>query len=163
MDLICDRIIQRLREDRHRDMVRVSLGFTAATGYGTFPEASDSAVRFQHEVEFWPTYPCDGGDGGYVIAVRGVRFRPNRDLVRTLVRAWLEEIVGAACGEGGDARKRVACRVDIDAATSDARSVYHSCVRFEYAGAHARNKRAVNRVVETVMRIKGMCESMAGE
>lgn len=155
MDLICDRIIRLLREDRARDAVRVHLALRTSYRSGKYAEEEPDQVVCRHDIEFEPTYPCDGASGS-VISVSGVRFRPDRAVVKTFVTTWLQELAD----ESGESEGRIPCVAELQALAGD-RRIYQNRIRFEYCRHSGRNKKAVNRMVETLMQVKGLCESLA--
>lgn len=154
MDLICDRVIRQLREDRKRDSIRVQLTLRSAYRPGRFATEVPDKVECNHEIEFKPTYPCDGV-GGAVISVCGVRFRPDRSVIKTLASAWLEELAERS----GEDQGRMSCVLELRA-VAGAQDLYNNRVRFEYDSRSGKNKKAMNRMVEALMQIKGLCENM---
>ena len=154
MDLICDRIIRQLRDDRERDSVQVHVTLRTSYRPGRFSLEQPDKIECNHEIEFKPMYPCDGV-GGSVISVSGVRFRPDREVVKTFVTTWLEELAE----ESGEDEGRMSCVLELQALAGD-QSIYKNRIRFEYCRQSGKNKKAVNRMVETLMHIKGLCENM---
>ena len=110
-------------------------------------------IECKRRLEFKPTYPCDGEEG-FVLSVSGVEFRPGRDVVKALVTAWVDELAD----ESGDDR-RMSCVLEVCASAGE-RRIYKNRVKFDYCKHSGKNKKAINRLVETFMHIKGLCESM---
>ena len=153
MDLICDRIIQLIREGRERDSVRVVLDLKTPHRPGRFAAVEPAKAECRHCMEFKPAYPGDEGRG-FFLTVSGVRFRPTREVIKALVVAWLDELAE----ESGD-DDRMSCALELSAWKGD-RRIYNNRVKFDYCRRRARNKKAVNRLVEALMHVKGLCENM---
>lgn len=153
MDLICDRIIQQLKDDRQRDSVHVDLILKTPYRPEKFAVEEPEKIECHHYLEFKPTYPCDGEEG-FILSVSGVQFRPNREVVKAFVTSWLDELAD----ESGD-DDRMSCVLELSASAGEQR-IYKNRVKFDYCRYSGKNKKAVNRLIETFMHIKGLCENM---
>eukprot|EP00873_Tetraselmis_striata_P043835 jgi/Tetstr1/464099/TSEL_008904.t1 len=153
MDLLCDRIIRQLRDDRDQGSVQVKLKLRTSHRSGKFAIEDPDKTECDHEILFQPGYPCDGATGA-VLSVSGVRFRPNRHVVKTFVTAWLGELAELSGEED-----RIRGVMDVQALSGES-SIYKSRVRFDYCRLSGKNKKAVNRIAEALMHIKGLCDSM---
>lgn len=158
MDLICDKIIKQLQEDRKRDTVSVSLKLRAPVGRGSRFYVTDptEVTERLHVVEFAPSFPCEGSDDAYTMTVCGAEFLPRRDVIKTFVTTWLRDL-GASHGPD---TSRLPCGFELTARIGK-NTVYRTSTRFEYAN-EGRNKKAINRVVESLMQVKGLCANTAG-
>ena len=156
MDLICDRVIRRLLEDIRRDTVRVVITFRTSSLAPRFAAVEPIDLVRVHEVEFGPRYPrCWAG--GTVLSVSGVCFLPTRPVLKTLVTGWLDELAAASGREEG----RMRCLMHLEAACGE-RRIHASRGGFDYFPGSGRNKKAVNRSVEALMRVKGLCDGLVG-
>lgn len=147
---ICDLILERLESDRERDTVDVRVVFSRP-----LDDAADDAYDTQYSFSFVPVYACERriSADNFVLSMSGIHYRPSRDVVKTFVSSWVD-----AVSDTSRARTKVSCEVSATAARGGGR-IYGSKVRFDCGRSSVR--RAVNRVVETVMRIKGLVSAMA--
>jgi hypothetical protein len=155
MDLICDRVIRQLLEDIRRETVRVVITIRTSILAARFAEVDPNDLVRVHEVEFGPRYPRSW-TGGTVLSVSGVCFRPSRPILKTLVTGWLDQLAA----ESGREEGRMHCVLDLEAACGE-RKIYEIRGGFDYfPGSAGRNKKAVNRLVEALLRVKGLCDSL---
>lgn len=149
MDLVCDIILRKIESDRARGAVEVRVSFAA--------RASDSCAEHdlsaQHVLTLSQSFPrCEGADD-CVISVSGIEYLPTRDIVKTFVASWVEDLYFRT-------GKRTKCVANV-CATADGRNVYQRTMRFELWETPKKNKRAINRITESVMNAKGLFCSMA--
>lgn len=142
---ICDLILQRLDSDRERDTVDVRIVFRRNT----------DAEETEYNFSFVPVYACERriSADNFVLSMSGIHYRPSRDVVKTFVSSWVD-----AVSDTSGARTEVSCELSATAARGGGR-IYRSTARFDCGRSSIR--RGINRVVETVMRIKGLVSAMA--
>lgn len=157
MDFICDRILQQLESDRQREVVDVKMVFTSPpTPKDRFqmPHCDSKKLETEYRISFIPVFPCDFIDENFIVSISGISFRPNRDIIKTFVSSWVNNLADSASDD------RIKCASEISA-VAKSECIYQRTVKFDFCKQGNKNRRAINRLVESVMHVKGLCNGMA--
>nr|WRJ69753.1 hypothetical protein TetV2_00304 [Oceanusvirus sp.] len=154
MDLICDRILRQLENDKKRETVEVQVALRSIPD-DVINKLVDARTTTTHSIEFNPVYIKDAHDDcPYILSVSGVRFFPKKEVVKSFVSFWLDDMAALSRDN------KLNCEMKLTAKTGDT-DIYNNNLRFQYFPEHCtKNRRAINRVVERVMHVKGLCENM---
>ena len=177
MDLICDRVLSILADDRKREAIVVNVDFAA-------PRKTRASIRNHHPspmavmpstlvnitktFSFEPVFECDRDpriDVRYVISAEGVRYFPKQDVVQAMVSTWLDEVSEAGREISiGSAETEVIIRAFVGSSTPGAAvgglrpTIYKKrlSLQCEFSG-YGGNKKMVNRITQELLRVKNMC------
>ena len=168
MDLISQRVLELLQEQRQSETIRVTAVFSQATLARTVPFSSSPPrstpgahpCALTRSLDLVPVYPCDGivdqepGRRAFIIEVNGVSFYPKLDVVFSLVQTWMDEFLDHVRGAVNTGAK---CEVT---GHSSGHSVYTKRIAFDYSDNAAKTRKNVNRIVQEIMRVKSLGQNM---
>jgi hypothetical protein len=172
MDLISQRVLELLQEQRQSQTIRVTAVFSQATQGRTVPFSSSPprsipgvppcalTRSLERSLDLVPVYPCDGitdqesGRRSFIIEVNGVSFYPKLDVVISLVQTWMDEFIDHVRGAVNTGAK---CEVT---GLSSGQTVYSKRVAFDYSDNASKTRKNVNRIVQEIMRVKSLGQNM---
>ncbi|AUF82279.1 hypothetical protein TetV_187 [Tetraselmis virus 1] len=153
MDLICDQIIQHLQNEQRKETVDININLV------TTPTIIDSNYNtsYSHNMKFDPVIMKNyDEDLNYLLTVSGVSFYPKREVVKSFVSSWLEDMTKQA------SINKIDIEFDLEAIVGhDSSPIYKDSLTFCYfPNQCTKNKRNINRIVERVMKIKHLCDNL---
>ena len=168
MDLISQRVLELLQEQRQSETIRVTVVFTAAQNrtvpFSSSPPRSIPGAHpcaLTRSLDLVPVYPCDGivdqdsGRRTFIIEVNGVSFYPKLDVVISLVQNWMDEFLDHVRGAVNTGAK-----CEVTGLLTSGQTVYTKRVAFDYSDNAAKTRKNVNRIVQEIMRVKSLGQNM---
>ena len=168
MDLISQRVLDLLQEQRQSQTLNVSATFSQVAQARTvrFSSSPPNSVpgappcTLVRSLDLVPVYPCDGiedqdvGRRSFIIEVNGVSFYPKLEVVISLVQTWMDEFLDHVRGAVNTGAR---CEVT---GSSGGQTVYTKRLSFEYSDNTSKTRKNVNRIVQEIMRLKSLGQNM---